>query len=441
MKHIFFLILLFFFGGDLLTYGQQVPISSSTNNSSNIVAVSLNGNSYITNNRRGARISDDGITRWQNAETTISAWFKVTRTGLLDLAIRANVLNGKSKIQVKVEGKTFDVNITSKELSVIYVGSINIAKPGYIRIDFQGLEKEGEVYANISELIIAGEAASEPLFFVRDFSTYWGRRGPSVHMKYPFPENTDIEYFYNEVTVPGGNDVIGSYFMANGFDGGYFGMQVNSPTERRVLFSVWSPYNTQNPKDIPAEYQIKCLKQGEGVHIGEFGNEGSGGQSYLRYQWKAGETYKFVTHIRPDGKGNTVFTAYFYAADESRWRLIASFLRPKTDNWYKGAHSFLENFSPDQGYLTRKVLFSNQWAVTTKGKWIELTKGGFTYDATARAKVRQDYQGGVSDNSFYLQNCGFFNENTEYGSKFSRKATNKKPTVNLKSLSKIKSVK
>ena len=38
----------------------------------------------------------------------------------------------------------------------------------------------------------------------------------------------DIEWFYSELTVPEGNDVIGSYFMANGFSEGYFGIQVNS---------------------------------------------------------------------------------------------------------------------------------------------------------------------------------------------------------------------
>jgi hypothetical protein len=47
-----------------------------------------------------------------------------------------------------------------------------------------------------------------------------------------------------EITVPVGQDPIGSYFMANGFGEGYFGFQVNSKTERRVLFSVWSPFRT-----------------------------------------------------------------------------------------------------------------------------------------------------------------------------------------------------
>src|SRR3546814_14463863 len=82
---------------------------------------------------------------------------------------------------------------------------------------------------------------------------YWGRRGPSVHLNYELPPETNAELFYNEVTVPPNADVEGSFFMACGFGEGYFGFQVNSDTERRVLFSVWSPYKTDNPDDIPEE--------------------------------------------------------------------------------------------------------------------------------------------------------------------------------------------
>jgi len=402
-----------------------------------IVSIPLFGNTYITAGQRTPDIiNENGIIAWGNSEMVFSLWFKASNPGDLNIYLRAkNDAKDKSKVKISVEGFPNEINISGETWSVVPVGKVKVDKAGYIRIDIQGLEKSGKSFGSISDVIISGISAKEPLSFVRNFSHYWGRRGPSVHMKYELSKDIDIEYFYNEVTVPEGNDVIGSYFMSNGFSGGYFGMQVNRETERRILFSVWSPYETHNPKEIPEEYQIKTLARGEDVHIGEFGNEGSGGQSYLKYMWKTGVTYKFLTRIHPDGKGNTIFTSYFFATDENRWRLIASFLRPKTDTWYKGAHSFLENFSPDQGYITRKVYFGNQWAVTTKGKWIPLTQGQFTYDATAGAGVRQDYKGGVEDNCFFLQNCGFFDENTPLRTTFER-VTNEKdcPKINLKKL-------
>ena len=36
----------------------------------------------------------------------------------------------------------------------------------------------------------------------------------------------DFEWFYSELLVPVGSDVIGSYFATNGFSEGYFGIQV-----------------------------------------------------------------------------------------------------------------------------------------------------------------------------------------------------------------------
>ena len=118
-----------------------------------------------------------------------------------------------------------------------------------------------------------------------------------------------------------------------------------TPRQNAVSFSPYGvPLTRKDPKEIPDEQKIKLLRQGKDVHIGEFGNEGSGGQSYLKYPWKAGQTYKFLMQERPDGKGNTTYTAYFYATDEKKWRLIASFLRPQTSTWYKHPHSFLENF-------------------------------------------------------------------------------------------------
>jgi hypothetical protein len=47
-----------------------------------------------------------------------------------------------------------------------------------------------------------------------------------------------------------------------------FLFQVNSSTERRILFSVWSPCRTDDPKLIPTDEQIKLVKKGKNVHTG-----------------------------------------------------------------------------------------------------------------------------------------------------------------------------
>lgn len=420
MKQLFLVVILSAFG--LHVYSQGVNYE-----------VNLSGNAYVTSSQDGASVTPSGLEKWINEKSVVESFVYFHQPETVSISIKGKA-DAESVIEVEFQNKRSIISIPSGDFE-ISMGTFRVRDVGYHSIKLRGVSKTGSEFAQIQSFIIR---SNEKPTYVNDFSDYWGRRGPSVHFRYTMPDEP-VEWFYNEITVPKGNDVIGSYYMANGFGEGYFGIQCNSETERRVLFSVWSPFDTQDPKLIPDSLKIKLLRRGEGVHIGEFGNEGSGGQSFLRYNWKAGKTYKFLTQVKPDGKGNTVYTSYFFAADENRWRLIAGFLRPQTDVTYTRAHSFLENFIPGQGYLTRSVLYGNQWFRTSAGKWIEADESVFTYDETARKQVRLDYRGGYNKqkNAFYLQNCGFFSESTPYESTFTRKKENKMPEINFPELEKL----
>lgn len=112
---------------------------------------------------------------------------------------------------------------------------------GYNRIDITITGTTSAGYGIVESLQINGSLTG--LTYVTDKSWfYYGRRGPSGHIRLTLPTSTNVSYYYSEITVPTGSDKIGSYFMANGFGQGYFGIQVISATERRVLFSVWSGY-------------------------------------------------------------------------------------------------------------------------------------------------------------------------------------------------------
>jgi hypothetical protein len=340
-------------------------------------------------------------------------------------------------LALTIGGKQHTVKVNNTTVQWITVGEWTLKDTGYIAIQLSGVDKQGDHFAAISDYELSGTAINEATAFVKNNEGnffYWGRRGPSVHLNYPFADTIQAEWFYNEITVPAGQDVIGSYYMANGFGEGYFGIQVNSATERRILFSVWSPYTTDDPKSIPEDMRIAMLKKGDQVYTGEFGNEGSGGQSFLRFPWKAGLTYGFLLKGVPDNNNNTTYTAWFHDPEQDKWVLIASFKRPKTNKHLTRLHSFLENFNPEQGDKERKVLFSNQWIRDTKGRWITLNKAGFTYDNTAAQGYRKDYAGGVEGNHFFLKNCGFFNQYTSYKSIFTRTASNKHPEIDFEKL-------
>lgn len=392
--------------------------------------IPLGGNTYVSVAGSTGNVTDNGLANWSDPETVFSTFFKVTQAGDLKLYLKYRGNTSESEIEVTCNDQTFPVKLPNPEGrdAFAYIGTLNNVTPGYIRVDMKGVKRDGDIYAIPSALAIDGSASQNMTYVSNDFSFYWGRRGPSVHMTYTLPA-VDCEWFYNEVTIPHGMDPVGSYFMSNGFDGGYFGIQVNSATERRVLFSVWSPYETDDPSTIPEEYKVKVIRKGEGVRDNDFGGEGSGGQTYLLYDWTTGQTYKFLTHIRPVENDYSEFTSYFFIPEEGKWRLISQMLRPKTQTYYKGAHSFLENFNNQTGHLTRKAYYNNQWAYTKEGNWIELTEGTFSVDSTGDGGWRLDYQGGVDDSGLFLQNCGFFNETTVKGTSFNKVGTNTPPAI------------
>jgi len=403
------------------------------------ISIPLGGNSWATSksNSPTAMVTDSGWINWKTNEDFFNTYVKLSRPGSLDIWLVLEPADNKSNIKCSVNGQSKS-SLINKNESKLKLGTWKIESAGYIKIEINGLSKEGSEFARVKDLQIAGSAVDSLVAFVRnnqDNYFYWGKRGPSVHCNYDVSTiKDDVEWFYNEVTVPPGNDPVGTYAMAIGFGEGYFGIQVNSDSERRILFSVWSPYETDNPNDIPEDKRILLLKKGEQVHTGEFGSEGSGGQSYLHYNWKAGNNYKFLVRIKPEKNNHSSYTAYFFDNEKNKWRLIASFSRPSTSTYITRPHSFLENFEPEQGYKYRKALYSNTWAITKTGLWIPITKMTFTGDATAKKGYRMDYGGGAERSSFFLHNGGFFSNETKLKSIFSIQPKSQKPKINFENL-------
>jgi len=414
--------------GLLLAIAGTATAQAATN------TVPLGGNAYITQAAPTANetITDTGLHNWSSSKAVISVYFDVQQAGDLRLAL-VGALNGASHstVKVSVDGQSHLVDLNSTSATPFDAGSFTVSQPGYVRVDLQGVATDGGYYGDITDLQIAGSATAAGTVYANDPSNfYWSRRGPSVHLGYKVPANT--EYFYSEVTVPEGQDPVGSYYMADGFNVGYFGMQVNSPTERRVLFSVW---------DSPTG-NTTLVNKGPGVITNGFGGEGTGGQSHLRYRWVAGETYRFLTRAQPDGNGNTLFTAWFASAGAQGncnaqnsngncdWHLIATW-KYVGHTYLRGMYSFLESFDPDHGYIGRRGAFGNQWAKAVNGDWVEITSAYYDVDPTGLNKQRLDFAGGVIGNQFYLRNDGFFTPSVSSGQTFTRTANGVPPDIDL----------
>ncbi len=401
--------------------------AAATRSSAKEWKVPFAGNSYHTGEAESGRgrISRQGGMTLSGGSDRVSLFFHVDRASTLSISLQADSGSEDSQLKVTHNGQAIATATLDDQQSALRLGDIETTEPGYVRVDFQ-LPDGNSSNVKLEELGVASEAADLTVEYVasnKGNMFYWGRRGPSVHLRYQTPRNVDLRYAYTEITVPEGQDPLGTFYMANGFGEGYFGFQVNSPTQRRVLFSVWSPFKTDNPREIPAEQRIELLAKGRDVHTGEFGNEGSGGQSYLVYPWKAGRTYRFLTKVQPDDEGSTIYTSWFGDKSKEEWRLIASFRRPQTNTNLRSFHSFLEGFNPSTGYIGRRASYGNIWVCDVDGNWQECTQARFSTDATGSGRHRLDFGGGAEGNSFYLRNCGFFESTSQPGETYQRESS------------------
>ena len=403
------------------------------------VIVPLGGNSFITNKpqSRGDGITPDGWRAWSNPEDEYHIYFKIKETACLTLTLLCEKTEDAARIRAGLKTPEKEIAVP-KGTTKIPLGVFD-ATAGYVDVAVKGETRDGKTFAFPSALRVEGICKEDLAAYAaeenkKDF--YWIRRGPSVHCGYDLNAvGEDVEWFYNEVRIDPGEDPHGTYGMAIGFHGGYFGMQVCDEGVRKLIFSIWAPYATDDPSKIPPEKRVIVLQKHPKVYTGEFGNEGSGGQSFMNYDWISGQTYRFLCRIRPVENNKTEFTSYFFFPESGKWELLCSFLRPETQTWFKGAYSFLESFLDVNGHKYRRVHFSNQWAVTKSGRWVPIDRMRLTGDMTARNAWRQDYGGGVIDNHFFLNNCGFFDKNDVLDTIFTvDKEKMVKPEIDLEKL-------
>lgn len=368
------------------------------------VTLFSNGYVYQSENENSGYISNNGLVNWNDAKTFTRTFFYPQQPGKINVAIKLKSINGdcKLKIQLDSTGKSYEINVNkSADFVTVPIGVFSIIDARYHRIQINGISKTGSNFPDIESLVISGPAAENLKY---NLSEYKG--APSTHLWYQYPKDSAIAWFYNEITVPVGVNSTNAYYMTNGFSGGYMGIQLNSPTERRIIFSIWSNYNTNDPKEIPADYAITLIKKGKDVFTGEFGNEGSGGHSHLVFPWKQGVTYKMLVGAKPAGD-HTIYTAYYYAPQNGKWNLIAQWDKTKTGGkLLSGLYSFVENFGPN-GNDFFKADYGNQWVCTPSGTWIEMTKCSLTTTASPTKHQRYDYGAGVENNLFYMFTGGF----------------------------------
>lgn len=379
---------------------------------------------YVHPDPWGARIRENqGVLQWQESNPSIRWWGIFKNPGTLELKV---LVRGDSK---SIEGLKLRVGDqehgpkgikSEQELTLVDFGKyeLKLDKPAHQMIEL--VRGSGEAI-DVRELRLDGPASQDAFFNLKE-----RRNAASVHLMYPVDRQAKVEAFYTEVV--GVEEPVGTFYMACGWHRGYFGMQVNSKTERRIIFSVWDSGNEAIDRNkVAKENRVQLMGKGEGVFAGDFGNEGTGGHSHLKVLWKTGAKQRFLVTAVPTDETHTTFSGYWFHPEDSKWMLISSWNAPKEGGYMRGLHSFSENFLGENGHLVRKALYGNQWYRTSDGKWHEITEARFSHDPTGKDD-RMDRTMGVEDNQFFLRHGGFLDGSLDYGTPMNRNPVGQPPS-------------
>lgn len=206
--------------------------------------------------------------------------------------------------------------------------------------------------------------------------------GQSGYLDYDYPYYQTG--FQSEVTAVADDDPVDTFWAAVQFNAGYLGMQVNGPTERRIIFSIWD--------DPDKDSNATLIAIGPDTVYFEFGGEGTGINTHVEYMWPTGQPQNFlVTAQLTDSGTSSSYNAYYWLDNE--WQFIARIKSPNNKDLILPYSSFLEDFGPDTTQI-RKGLYGCQFTMDSSqsNQWNEIIEATTAFTA-GDAGCKQTVQG------------------------------------------------
>ncbi|WP_316794238.1 DUF3472 domain-containing protein [Pedobacter frigoris] len=375
----------------------------------------------FTAQRPGVRVpvgwveTRDVVSGWRD-QTKSVVWIVYQKPGDYDLLFDNTVTADKNlEFELKVSAtyqdsgfKPFSKKITFKgdgKADSLFATKVHVPKTGYFRYELKPIS-DPQSAITIKSLIFRSSTAGAHVNHIDYQST------PSVHLAFSStaPNSKTYNWMYQEIVVPKGGDALATYYMSLGFFRGYMGIQTNSATERRVLFSVWDSKDAEHDTTITKHDYVSLVDKGELTTVNNFGGEGTGGQSYVKTaNWKTGEPVKFLMNIVKSDNNSVVLSAW-YKVEGQDWTYVASWRAPKEQRLFDGFYSFLENFGYTNGQLRREAYYYNAYGKDAKtGQWINFNKVRFS-NTDGRVGQRDDFEQGVSPkypDRFYMSAGGY----------------------------------
>jgi hypothetical protein len=197
------------------------------------------------------------------------------------------------------------------------------------------------------------------------------------HLWWNLEGQKDATCLYGEITVLATAPHIyycGANWHPGEPAGGYCGIQHNSETERRTIFSIWDTSSELHPTTTAADPR---------TIFNRFGGEGEGGHTHMLWPWKLDETFQFFVEKTPGKTDTTDARYYVYDRTQQRWLHSATITSPNggkasVATLGGGINSFLENFAAKdkRDKTTPKLALYRLWLGKSVDTMKCLTKAG-----------------------------------------------------------------
>lgn len=355
------------------------------------------------------------ISNWRDKNKSV-VWYLYQKPGNYAFSFNHIVDEGKTlQFELKVSSmyatskfKTITKKLTFKgtgNADSLFVGKIEVPETGYFRYELKPIS-EPQSAIKIQNLAFKSLKPGGQV----NQTDY--QSSPSVHLSFSStaPTTKAYNWIYEEILVPKGGDPLATYYMSLGFFRGYMGIQTNSDTERRVLFSVWDSKDAEHDKTITQHDYVSLVDKGEATTVNSFGGEGTGGQSYVKTaNWKTGEPVKFLMNITKQNNNSVILSAW-YKLEGQDWQYVATWRAPKEQRLFDGFYSFIENYGHTNGQIRREAYYYNAWGrEDATGNWVNFNKVRFS-NTDGKEGQRVDFEQGVSPiypDRFYMASGGY----------------------------------
>lgn len=183
----------------------------------------------------------------------------------------------------------------------------------------------------------------------------------SVHLDYREIPVSEPAWAFTQVKIT--NAATGSYFATSGQAFGYGGFQVHDDNPLyytgRVIFSIWDQGCDRDVETCQDEELAVVKACGTNVICRDFGNEGTGQQSFSESNTfpVVNETYSMVTHAVPVGNNRVQYSGFYFI--DKTWKFLATMEinHGSLPWWHTQFYNFVEQYAATQGFAKRAADF------------------------------------------------------------------------------------